>query len=272
MSREQIITQLMEKHYGKIYQCLMNDARRLGAGPLLTETEDCIQEALLLLYDQWPKYEATENLPGWLYITALNTLKNRRRLYRAREKTVTASLDQDGAGQQAAQRLERMEHAQAARREWAQEGLQRIRQCLTQEEYDFLLAYFQGEGAVQAMARALNVSEASLWKKKQRLIQKIKHQLFHVMLTIILSGCMPFVTLINEGNMGGESAGHPPGEAGPQPETPLSAESAAVVAEFLRSLPADVFDERCLRLLCLCNQITDSQFGKDPVDVEARCV
>ena len=171
----------------------MNDARRLGAGPLLTETEDCIQEALLLLYDQWPKYEATENLPGWLYITALNTLKNRRRLYRAREKTVTASLDQDGAGQQAAQRLERMEHAQAARREWAQEGLQRIRQCLTQEEYDFLLAYFQGEGAVQAMARALNVSEASLWKKKQRLIQKIKHQLFHVMLTIILSGCMPFV-------------------------------------------------------------------------------
>ena len=269
MSREQIITQLMEKHYGKIYQCLMNDARRLGAGPLLTETEDCIQEALLLLYDQWPKYETTENLPGWLYITALNTLKNRRRLYRAREKTVTASLDQDGAGQQAAQRLERMEHAQAARREWAQEGLQRIRQCLTQEEYDFLLAYFQGEGAVQAMARALNVSEASLWKKKQRLIQKIKHQLFHVMLTIILSGCMPFVTLINEGNMGGESAGHPPGEAGPQPETPLSAESAAVVAEFLRSLPADVFDERCLRLLCLCNQITDSQFGKDPVDVEA---
>ena len=80
---------------------------------------------------------------------------------------------------------------------------------------------------------------------------------------------MPFVTLINEGNMGGESAGHPPGEAGPQPETPLSAESAAVVAEFLRSLPADVFDERCLRLLCLCNQITDSQFGKDPVDVQA---
>lgn len=170
MSREQIITQLMEEHYDKIYQCLMNDARRLGAGPLLTETEDCIQEALLLLYDQWPKYETTENLPGWLYITALNTLKNRRRLYRAREKTVTASLDQDGAGQQAAQRLERMEHAQAARREWAQEGLQRIRQCLTQEEYDFLLAYFQGEGAVQAMARALNVSEASLWKKKQRLI------------------------------------------------------------------------------------------------------
>ena len=76
MSREQIITQLMEEHYDKIYQCLMNDARRLGAGPLLTETEDCIQEALLLLYDQWPKYETTENLPGWLYITALNTLIN----------------------------------------------------------------------------------------------------------------------------------------------------------------------------------------------------
>ena len=98
MSREQIITQLMEKHYGKIYQCLMNDARRLGAGPLLTETEDCIQEALLLLYDQWPKYETTENLPGWLYITALNTLKNRRRLYRAREKTVTASWTRTAPG------------------------------------------------------------------------------------------------------------------------------------------------------------------------------
>lgn len=189
MSREPIIAQLMEEHYGRIYQCLMNDARRLGAGLLLTETEDCIQEALLLLCGQWPKYEDAENLPGWLYITALNTLKNRRRLYRARGKTVTASLD-DGSGalQRAALRLDQWEGAQAAEQEWMQEGLQSIRQCLTQEEYDFLLACFQGEGAVQAMARAQNVSEASLWKKKQRLIQKIKRQLFHEILTIILSG------------------------------------------------------------------------------------
>ena len=274
MSREEIIGQLMEGKYGEIYQCLMNDARAFAPDALLDEVEDCLQEAFLLLYSQWPKYQNIKNLPGWLYVTALNALRNRQRLYRARSKTVTASLDDDnGALQRAAQRLDQWEWAQAAEQEWIQDGLQSIRQCVSQQEYAFLLEYFHGKNAVKQMARSQNVSEAGIRKRKQRMIDKIKRQLFNTTLTIILSQLGFSVTLLSEGSIMEKKTpvqgeGHPDDEA-PNQAAPLSKESAAVVAEFLRSLPADVFDERCLRLLCLCNQITDSQFGKDPVDVEA---
>lgn len=70
MSREEIIGQLMEGKYGEIYQCLMNDARAFAPDALLDEVEDCLQEAFLLLYSQWPKYQNIKNLPGWLYVTA----------------------------------------------------------------------------------------------------------------------------------------------------------------------------------------------------------
>ena len=274
MSREEIIGQLMEGKYGEIYQCLMNDARAFAPDALLDEVEDCLQEAFLLLYSQWPKYQNIKNLPGWLYVTALNALRNRQRLYRARSKTVTASLDDDnGALQRAAQRLDQWERAQAAEQEWIQDGLQSIRQCVSQQEYAFLLECFRGKNAMKQMAQDQNLSEAGIRKRKQRVIDKIKRQLFNMILTIILSQLGFSVTLLSEGSImekktqvQGED--HPDDEA-PNQAAPLSKESAAVVAEFLRSLPADVFDERCLRLLCLCNQITDSQFGKDPVDVEA---
>lgn len=123
MSREEIIGQLMEGKYGEIYQCLMNDARAFAPDALLDEVEDCLQEAFLLLYSQWPKYQNIKNLPGWLYVTALNALRNRQRLYRARSKTVTASLNDDsGALQRAAQRMDQWEWAQAAEQEWIQDG------------------------------------------------------------------------------------------------------------------------------------------------------
>ena len=274
MSREEIIGQLMEGKYGEIYQCLMNDARAFAPDALLDEVEDCLQEAFLLLYSQWPKYQNIKNLPGWLYVTALNALRNRQRLYRARSKTVTASLDDDnGALQRAAQRLDQWERAQAAEQEWIQDGLQSIRQCVSQQEYAFLLECFRGKNAMKQMAQDQNLSEAGIRKRKQRVIDKIKRQLFNMILTIILSQLGFSVTLLSEGSImekktqvQGED--HPDDEA-PNQAAPLSKESAAVVAEFLRSLPADVFDERCLRLLCLCNRITDAQFGKDPVDVEA---
>ena len=274
MQRKEIIGQLMEDKYDEIYQCLMNDARAFAPDALLDEVEDCLQEAFLLLYSQWPKYQDIKNLPGWLYVTALNALRNRQRLYRARSKTVTASLDDDsGALQRAAQRLDQWERAQAAERERIQDGLQSIRQCVSQQEYAFLLECFRGKNAVKQMARSQNVSEAGIRKRKQRVIDKIKRQLFNMILTIILSQLGFSVTLLSEGSTMEEKTpvqgeGHPDDEA-PNQAAPLSKESAAVVAEFLRSLPADVFDERCLRLLCLCNRITDAQFGKDPVDVEA---
>ena len=155
-----------------------------------------------------------------------------------------------------------MEQWEAAQWENQQDMLAAIRQWVGEAEYAFLLRYFSGPGAVEQMAREEQVSPGSLWKRKQRIMERIKRRMAR--LTPPAAG-------------GGRAApGGPAGggraRAARRPEKPegvLSRQSAEVVVEFLHRLPAEAFTNKHLELLDLCYRTLDPQYGKDPVDVEA---
>ena len=272
-----MISQLVREKYRDVYQCLMAEVRASGFTILISEVEDALQEAFILLYNQWPLHKDNKNLPGWVYLAALHNLKNRRRKLLARSKTVTASLDDDYTSQQATYRLAQLEAAREAQWENLQEMLDGIRQYIGEEDFDFLLQYVSKEKPVKQMAQEMNVSESALWKRKQRIMEKIRSYIINTMLTMILSGILAPVTLMSEGGMGdagqdakinGEQSGDQGGGQQQQEKKTLSPEGAKVVASFLENLSPDAFDDTAWELLMTCYRITDEQFGKDPVDVE----
>ena len=273
MLRDQIITQLMREKYQYMYQCLMARARASGPMSLRNDVEDCLQEAFISLCSQWSQHKDEKNLPGWLYLTALNNLRNRRRVLLAREKKEVACLDDgDGAAQQAAMRLEQVETSQEAYWETMEEMITAIRQCLSEDDFDFLLRYKSKEKTIKQLAQEMNVSENLLWKRKQRILGKIKKNMINLILMIILAGFAVLPTLIREGGIDDDEAdryGPPSDTSGTQHvEKEMSPEGAKVVASFLENLSADAFDDTAWELLMTCYRITDEQFGKDPVDVE----
>ena len=272
-----MISQLVREKYRDVYQCLMAEVRASGFTILISEVEDALQEAFILLYNQWPLHKDSKNLPGWVYITALHNLRNRRRKMQVRSKTVTTSLDDAYTSQQETYRLAQLEAAREAQWENLQEMLDGIRQYIGEEDFAFLLQYVSKEKPVKQMAQEMNVNESALWKRKQRIMEKIRNHMINMMLTILLSGILLPVTLMGEGGMedAGESAkrsGDRSGTQGAEPqqqeEKKLSPEGARVVASFLENLSADAFDDTAWELLKTCYRIADEQFGKDPVDVE----
>ena len=271
MLRDQIITQLMREKYQYMYQCLMARARASGPMSLRNDVEDCLQEAFISLCSQWSQHKDEKNLPGWLYLTALNNLRNRRRVLLAREKKEVACLDDgDGAAQQAAMRLEQVETSQEAYWETMEEMITAIRQCLSEDDFDFLLRYTSKEKTIKQLAQEMNVSENLLWKRKQRLTSKINKNIFNIML--VLAGFTTPPAPTKGGGMNGDEAdryGVLSDTSGAQhAEKELSPEGAKVVASFLENLSPDAFDDTAWELLMTCYRITDEQFGKDPVDVE----
>ena len=260
------IGRIMQEKYAGLYQRLMAAARAMGPQALAAEAEDCLQDAFLLLYCQWAQHQDKENLAGWVYITALHNLQNRRRVLLSRSRTVVASLDQEAAEAQAARVLEQMEQWEAAQWENKQEMLSAVRQWVGEADYAFLLRYYGGPGAVEQMAREGQVSPGSLWKRKQRIMERIKRRMGWLTLLLLAGGALPAAALAGEAGPGGTSG--PEAPEGAREET-LSKRGAAVVAEFLNRLPAHAFTDRDLALLGLCYRTLDPQYGKDPVDVEA---
>ena len=260
------IGRIMQEKYAGLYQRLMAAARAMGPQALAAEAEDCLQDAFLLLYCQWAQHQDKENLAGWVYITALHNLQNRRRVLLSRSRTVVASLDQEAVQAQAARVLEQMEQWEAAQWENKQEMLSAVRQWVGEADYAFLLRYYGGPGAVEQMAREGQVSPGSLWKRKQRIMERIKRRMGWLTLLLLAGGALPAAALAGEAGPGGTSG--PEAPEGAREET-LSKRGAAVVAEFLNRLPAHAFTDRDLALLGLCYRTLDPQYGKDPVDVEA---
>ena len=255
------IGRIMKEQYASLYQRLMAAARAMGPQALAAEVEDCLQDAFLLLCDQWPRHQDKENLAGWVYITALHNLQNRRRVLLSRSRIVVASLDQEAVQAQAARAQAQMEQWEAAQWENQQDMLAAIRQWVGEAEYAFLLRYFSGPGAVEQMAREEQVSPGSLWKRKQRIMERIKRRMARLTLLLLAGGALPLAALPGE-----EGPGQPGGPE--KPEGVLSRQSAEVV-EFLHRLPAEAFTNKHLELLDLCYRTLDPQYGKDPVDVEA---
>ena len=256
------IGRIMKEQYASLYQRLMAAARAMGPQALAAEVEDCLQDAFLLLCGQWPRHQDKENLAGWVYITALHNLQNRRRVLLSRSRTVVASLDQEAVQAQAARVLEQMEQWEAAQWENKQEMLSAVRQWVGEADYAFLLRYYGGPGAVEQMAREGQVSPGSLWKRKQRIMERIKRRMARLTLLLLAGGALPLAALPGE-----EGPGQPGGPE--KPEGVLSRQSAEVVVEFLHRLPAEAFTNKHLELLDLCYRTLDPQYGKDPVDVEA---
>ena len=58
------INKLMKAHYPKLYARLVVASRNTGCDALHSEVEDCIQDAFVLLYNQWDRLKDHPNLPA----------------------------------------------------------------------------------------------------------------------------------------------------------------------------------------------------------------
>lgn len=79
-----------ERHHGQLYGTLRLIADNAA------EAEDLMQDAFLRVFERWDRVRAHPDADGYLYKTAFNLLKNRRRsLARAARRILDAPIDDD---------------------------------------------------------------------------------------------------------------------------------------------------------------------------------
>lgn len=256
MLREREISRVMKEKYAELYTRLMSSARDSGLKILCNEVEDCIQDAFLLLYEKWDSCK-DKNVSGWLYITAMNNLNNKLRVIKSRGKTASLSLDyENGVADKAAEKLTDEHFSRLDDLEDRQDMLQSIKGCVSEDEYSFLMDYYSDETTAKQIAQKYNITEAVAWKRRQRLVDRIRQTIVKTMLAITLSGC----SLVGEGK-GSD------GNADAAGTRMLSKDEARAILAYLQRLPADQFDEKDLRLADICYGVIDDKFGKDEPDV-----
>lgn len=252
MIDEKDIAEIVLQKYSSIYARLVSVARRFGHTALVDQVEDCIQDALMLLYERREAYEDHNNLAGWIYLAALHNLQNRCRTTRRRDRVTGYALDDESDYHSVSHMQANQAHEDLLRDlERKSDMLSAIKDALDPESFEFLTAYFDDEITAKRLAAKYGVSEDSIWKRKQRLIEKVRRAISNSTLTILMSGSVILTTLISEGGedhaekqlrTGGENHG----DTAPS----LSKQGAQVILRMLERQPPYQVDYRLMEI-CL---------------------
>ncbi|MEG1844219.1 MAG: DUF4367 domain-containing protein [Clostridia bacterium] len=267
MRREQTIEQVMRDCYPKLCMMLMSEVRISGKGILLDDVEDCIMEASILLYAQWDQRK-DYNIFGWLYSTSLHILQNLYRVKCGRNQITAISLDDDQGGadeasaqiaQEMADQVRALGHTQAL--------LDAVKEHVDEKTFQFLLDYYAKGANAKILSEQYHISEAAVWKRKERLIKKIRQMLFNALLTAALSGFALATTYVSEGaeRDDGTLLHRPPCEPrvpGSDSASPLSKEDALTLLGFLNRLAPESLEELDMRLIDRCYRTIDDAYGQ----------
>ncbi|MEG1360726.1 MAG: sigma-70 family RNA polymerase sigma factor, partial [Clostridia bacterium] len=269
MKPEDFLKYYMGRPYAEARGRLLKLAQEMDRPALLADVDDCMQEALLLLCTRWDGTKDQERLGGWIYITAQNLLRNRFRVSQS-HKNQTESLDGiSGAEKEAAMKIEADMNWAAQDDECTQELLKRVQGVLGKEDYRFLLCYMSKRYSAKKLAEMLGVTEASLWMRKKRLIQKIKSLLglmnFSLLALVLLA---PFTFTYRGDDMDAgvsKEDTDAPNTTGPDDELPkLSKQGAQTLLSILEDMPPQDVD---MRLVAICLAVLDESAGTSRADV-----
>ena len=179
-------------------------------------------------------------------------MMNRYRVIMGRSKVTSFSLDaDDGDIDSAAVQADEATLQKMRDMETMQDLLDRIKGCIDPESYKFLLEYFSSETTAKSIAEKYNASEASVWMRRHRLIQKIRYLLCNAILTSILLESLSFTTFSRNGTGDPQQIPSPSGTKGSDDNAPtLRKQDAETILHFLEHIPSEQIDMQ-LADICL---------------------